>query len=234
MSHELNHLVIIPDGNRRWAKSKNKTSFEGHLEGYKKFKDFLKWCLKKDIKMVSAWCFSSKNWKRTENEIKYLMDLFLRLLTKDIKFFVEENIKINIIGSQQGLSDKLVKAIATVTEQTKNNTKGTFNLLLNYGGRNEIVDAVKNIIKKGYKEEDITEELIQNNLYIPNLSYPDLIVRTSGEIRHSGCFLWQSEDSEYLFLEKHWPDIKESDVEFIVNNFSERERRFGGDSPSKK
>jgi undecaprenyl diphosphate synthase len=227
--HNLQHLGIIMDGNRRWARSQGLKDIEGHKKGYEKIKQFGEWCIQRNIPIVSAWAFSTENWNRSSTEVNYLMNLLWLALKQDVKFFHKKNIKLRIIGRSDKLPDKILKAMEKAKEKTKNNTGGIFNICLNYGGRAEIIDAVKKVIDKGYKPEQLNENIIKQNLYSPDLPDPDLIVRTSGEIRHSGFLLWESAYSEYLFLDKYWPQIQENDLDFMISEFTKRNRRFGGD-----
>jgi len=223
----LQHLAIIMDGNRRWAKNQNLLSVEGHQKGYEKLKEVMTWCLKKDIKTLTVYAFSTENWNRSEDEVNFLMTLFHRALTDELAEFHSQGIRLNVIGSRERLSAKIVKAIAEAEEKTKDNTQGTLNLCINYGGRLEIIEAVKKIVASGVKPENITDKLIADNLWMAGQADPDLIIRTSGEQRLSGFLTWESVYSEFLFLEKHWPDFSEADFDQALNDFNNRHRRFG-------
>lgn len=228
-NHNLKHLAVILDGNRRWAKENGLPQLEGHRRGYDKVKLFGDWCFNRGIDIITVWAFSTENWKRSAEEVSYLMDLIIIAVKRDLDYYHKKNIKIQIIGRREPLPVKVLAAIDNAHEVTKNNTGGILNICINYGGQPEIVDAVKKIIKNGHKEEDVNEELITSYLYKPELPFPDLIVRTSGEQRLSGYLLWESAYSEYLFLDKHWPAIEESDVDYMIEQFMQRQRRFGGD-----
>lgn len=223
----LQHLAIIMDGNRRWAKNQNLLSVEGHQKGYEKLKEVMTWCLKKDIKTLTVYAFSTENWNRSEDEVNFLMTLFHRALTDELAEFHTQGIRLNVIGSRERLSAKLVKAIAEAEEKTKDNIQGTLNLCINYGGRLEIIEAVKKIVASGVKPEDITDKLIADNLWMAGQADPDLIIRTSGEQRLSGFLTWESVYSEFLFLEKHWPDFSQADFDQALDDFNNRHRRFG-------
>lgn len=225
---ELKHLAIIMDGNRRWAKDRGLPSLEGHRKGYDKLKEVGEWCIEKGITTLTVYAFSTENWNRSEEEVNYLMDLLHNALTKEIGEFDKRGIKLKIIGSRERLAEKMVQAIDEAEAKTKDNTKGTLNLCINYGGRLEIVDAVKKLINQGIKPEDINEQAISNNLWLAGQSNPDLIIRTSGEQRLSGFLTWESVYSEFLFIDKHWPDFDQADLVAAIDDFNSRQRRFGG------
>jgi len=225
---ELKHLAIIMDGNRRWAKDKGLPSFEGHRHGYDKMKEVGEWCIKRGITTFTVYAFSTENWNRDQAEVDYLMDLLYKAVTTEIEEFNKRGIRLKIIGTRERLSEKLVKAIAEAEEVTKNNDKGTLNICLNYGGRLEIVEAVRKIVAQGIPAEQITEKTISDNIWLSGQSDPDLIVRTSGEQRLSGFLTWESVYSEFLFINKHWPAFSESDLDEVIENYNNRHRRFGG------
>lgn len=221
------HLGLILDGNRRWARSKNLITFAGHQKGYAILKDISKLAFDKGIKYVSAYIFSTENWDRTKKEVNYLMSLAYRMLTRDIEELNKENIKILWLGSSEKLSQKLINAIKKAEELTKNNTKGTLCICFNYGGQQEIADAVKKLVNKGTKADEITPELISEHLYCPEVPPIDLVIRTSGEQRVSGFMLWRIAYSELYFISKHWPDFTEKDLDEALDSYVNRERRFG-------
>jgi undecaprenyl diphosphate synthase len=223
----LNHLAIIMDGNRRWAKNQGLLSVEGHQKGYEKLKEVMKWCLKKEVKTLTVYAFSTENWNRSEDEVNFLMTLFHKALTEELNEFHSQGIKLNVIGTRQRLSTKIVQAISEAEELTKNNTNGTLNLCINYGGRLEIVEAVRKIMEQNIKPEDLNEKMITDNLWMAGQADPDLIIRTSGEQRLSGFLPWESVYSEFLFLDKHWPDFGEADFDQAMEDFNNRHRRFG-------
>jgi undecaprenyl diphosphate synthase len=223
----LQHLAIIMDGNRRWAKSQGLLSVEGHQKGYEKLKEVMKWCLQKEVKTLTVYAFSTENWNRSEDEVNFLMTLFHKALTEELNEFHSQGIKLNVIGTRQRLSTKIVQAISEAEELTKNNTNGTLNLCINYGGRLEIVEAVRKIMEQNIKPEDLNEKMITDNLWMAGQPDPDLIIRTSGEQRLSGFLPWESVYSEFLFLDKHWPDFSEADFDAAIEDFNNRHRRFG-------
>lgn len=225
---ELKHLAVIMDGNRRWAKDNGLPSFEGHRQGYDKMKEVGQWCIERGITTLSVYAFSTENWNREQAEVNYLMDLLYKAVTAEVEQFNKRGIRLRIIGTRERLSEKLVKAIADAEERTKENSKGTLNICLNYGGRLEIVDAVKKIMSQGIPADQITEKTISENIWLAGQADPDLIIRTSGEQRLSGFLTWESVYSEFLFIDKHWPAFSEADLDAAINDYNNRHRRFGG------
>jgi undecaprenyl diphosphate synthase len=230
----LKHIGFIMDGNRRWAREKGLPTLEGHRAGYDLVKKIGPWCLARGVKFVTLFAFSTENWKRTQDEVGYLMDLLMSAVTRDLEFFMKDNFRLKVIGRRSDLSEKLQQAIAEAEEKTRNNTAGTMQLAISYGGRDEIVRAAQKAAisfchsrESGNPETAITEEAISNHLDTDGIPDPDLIIRTSGEQRLSGFLLWQSAYSELLFLEKHWPDFNESDLDAAIDWYANRERRYG-------
>lgn len=222
------HIGFIVDGNRRWAKKRGLKSFAGHQAGYEALKEVITATFSAGVEYVTAYVFSTENWKRSEEEVGRLMGLTLSLLTTDLKIFNDNNIKLKIVGTRNGLSETIIKAIEKAELKTAGNTGGTLGLCFNYGGQLEIVDAVKKVVKSGIKEDEITIDLISQNLYCSEIPPVDLIVRTSGEQRLSNFMLWRGAYSELLFLDKMWPDMTKQDVSDIIKEYNERSRRFGG------
>lgn len=221
------HIGFVVDGNRRWAKQHGLPAYEGHLAGYNSLKEVLLETLRCGVKYASAYVFSTENWKRSQEEVGHLMGLLLKVLEADVPVFLEHNVRLRVIGSREGLSETLVKAIRRAEEKTEGLTGGELLLCLNYGGHLEIADAVKKIVQSGVGADDVTPELVAEQLYAPDVPPCDLIVRTSGEQRLSNFMLWRAAYSELLFLEKHWPDMRAEDVEAILAEYSKRQRRFG-------
>lgn len=215
------------DGNRRWAKKKGLPALEGHHRGYLKLKDVGDWCLENDIKFLTVYTFSSENWKRTKHEISYLMELTLKALTEDLDEFNRKGIRMMTIGQLDKYPKKIRQAYANAVEQTKKNKKGTLITCLSYSGRTEIVDTFKKIIKQGKRAGQISEKLIQNNLYAPDVPDPDLILRTSGEMRLSNFLTWQSIYTELYFSKTLWPDFSRAEFDRMLKEFYNRQRNFG-------
>lgn len=222
------HVGYIVDGNRRWAKEHGLPVYEGHLAGYNTLKDISIATLEAGAEFTSAYVFSTENWKRSADEVKRLMGLVLQLVSSDLPEFQRRNIRLRIAGTREGVEARIVKAIDKAERETADNTGGTLILCFNYGGQLEIVDAIKKVVQSGVAVEDVTEEAIAQNLYLPDVPPLDLVVRTSGEQRLSNFMLWRSAYSELLFLEKNWPDMTNEDVAFIMSEYEKRQRRFGG------
>ena len=226
------HIAIIMDGNGRWAKLRNKPRIFGHKRGVERVRDIVKYCRNSSyINFLTLYTFSSENWMRPKLEINALMKLIKTTIIEQIDDLVSNGIQIRIIGDIESLPkfvhDKLVEAM----ELTKNNDKLVVNLAINYGARNEIINAVKIISKKIKNNEisidDISEGLFNDNLYTSYSPYPDLLIRTGGESRLSNFLLWQLAYSEIIVNEKFWPEYKVEDLKLDINKFSIKERRFG-------
>lgn len=222
-----NHLGLILDGNRRWAVQNNVTSFEGHRKGYENLKTIVMAALDRGVKYVTAYVFSIENWNRNKEEVDYLMKLLLWVATHEVAEMNKKGIRVCFMGSKTRLSKKIIKAIDKAEEKTKDNTKGTLAFCLSYGGQQEIVDAVKDIMSENIQSQDVTAELISSYLYVPDIPPVDLIIRTSGEQRLSDFMLWRASYSELLFAKKFWPDFTEEDLTQAFIEFSKRDRRFG-------
>ncbi|MFH1462442.1 MAG: polyprenyl diphosphate synthase [bacterium] len=222
------HVGIIMDGNRRWAKSKGLPALQGHRKGYEKVREIGKWCKNRGVKILTLWAFSTENWKRSEKEVNYLLKLFKYALSKrEIRYLNKEKIKLLIIGQKERFPKLLQEMMEEGEESTKNNKEGILNLALSYGGRAEILTAVKKIIGKKIPAEKINEEIINQNLWTAGLPDPDLIIRTSGEQRTSGFLIWQSCYAELYFSSKHWPEFTEKDLDQAFAEYAKRDRRFG-------
>jgi len=220
----INHLGIIIDGNRRWAKKRGLPTFEGHKKGIDKVKKAIEWANKRGIKNLTFFVFSTENWKRSKKEVDYLMKLAEEMIKDYEDTAKKEKIRIRVIGQKEKLPKSLQKEIEKVENSTKNNKKMTVNFALSYGGRNEIVEVVKKIIEKKIPLEKINEKTISQNLWTTDL---DLLIRTGKEKRLSNFLLWQSAYSELYFSSKYWPDFTEKDLEKALNNYYSRQRRFG-------
>ncbi len=226
---KLKHIGIIMDGNRRWAKERNLPSIEGHRRGYTIMKEAPIWFFDLGIEIVTVYAFSTENWNRSREEVNYLMKLLKNALTRDFEEFNEHGIKLLFSGRIDELPGDLPEVCSEAIEKTKNNTVGILNICLNYGGRAEIVDAIKKMFKNNISIEQVHEGMIKKYLYQSDLPDPDMIIRTSGEKRLSGFQLWQSTYSELMFLEKYWPDFEKIDASIIVEEYARRDRRRGGD-----
>ncbi len=226
------HIAIIMDGNRRWAKEKGLESGFGHKKGAEVLETITRYCNKIGIEALTVYAFSTENWKRTSQEVGSIMLLLKMYLDKFLKKADLDNIKVRIIGDRDNnIPEDIKNKMIEMEEKTKNNTGLKFNIAFNYGGRDEIVKATKKIAKQ-VKEgslniEDINEETISNNLYTSGLPDPDLLIRTSGELRISGFLLWQIAYTEFLVLNKYWPEFTTEDIDLAIKEFSNRHRRIG-------
>ncbi|MEE3342473.1 MAG: polyprenyl diphosphate synthase [Bacilli bacterium] len=222
-----NHVAMIIDGNGRWAKEKGLSRSKGHDAGVKTLKKLGKYILSKGIKVLSVYVFSTENFKRDEREVKHLMNLCALMFKKDKNFFIENNIKVVFSGRDEPLPKKVIDARDELVELTKNNTGGIFNICLNYGGRAEIVDATKKIIKDGLNVDEVDEKLFSKYLY-QDLGDVDFLIRTSGELRISNFLLWELSYAELYFSDKYFPDFNEVDFDKAILDYTKRDRRFGG------
>lgn len=218
------HLAIIPDGNRRWARSRILQPWKGHEESAKNFEKILTW-IQTDgrIGTLTIWCFSTENWKRDPSEVEHLMKIFSAYLQKETPAMKKNNIRVLHSGRKDRLTPELRTLIADAEKETASCDGYTLHLALDYGGKDEVTRAVSRL----QPGEIVTEESIRSHLDHPELPDIDLIVRTSGEQRTSNFFLWQSAYAEWMFLEKHFPDVTEKDVSDAVDAFTSRKRRFG-------
>jgi len=230
------HIVLLPDGNRRWAKERRLPTIRGHLAGYENIKSFCHWCQEKEIKVMTAFGFSSENWNRPKNEVKYLMRLLERGLVEEMEKYKKgkgENllfsnkVKVRIIGQRERLPLSLKKVIEKLENLTKNNKSSVLNLAISYSGRWDIIQAIQNIIKNKIPIQKINEELFNNYLSTANLPAPDLIIRAGKEERLSNFLLWQAAYSELYFSNKYWPDFNKNDFDAVLSEYNQRQRRFG-------
>ncbi len=225
-----NHVAIIMDGNGRWATQKGLQRTRGHLAGSKTLENLSVHILNKGIKILSVFAFSTDNFKRKEEEVDYLMNLFIKMFNK-VDSYMKNNVKVVFSGRKENLSSKLLKTMNELTEKTKNNTKGILNICLNYGGMEEIIDATKKIIKDVDESKisvnDIDKEMFKNYLY-QNLPPIDLMIRTSGEYRISNFMLYSLSYSELYFTNTLFPDFNSQEFDQILLEYNGRDRRFGG------
>ena len=221
------HVAIIPDGNRRWAKAHNILTVQGHKRGADQMCTVIDHAFTIGIKVLSIYCLSTENLKRSKEEITYLLELFQATIIKQLDYLKKNNIRLIISGRMNEFPQGFQDSIAKIAKETESNTNRTLNLCLNYGGRTEIVDAIRHIIQDGLKAIEITEDTIKQYLYAPMLPDPDLIIRTSGEMRLSGFLTWQSIYSELFFEQKYCPDFTTLDFDNALTEFSNRKRNFG-------
>ena len=223
----LGHIAIIPDGNRRWAKERLLPSLMGHKKGVESLKNILRACDEFGIEYLTVYAFSTENWNRKQEEVDYLMNLLATTIKNELSELHQNNVKLSFLGNLKQLNQELQNILSDAVETTKNNTGVNLNIAINYGSRDEITNAVKNIISKGYKEDEITQQLISNNLYTKDIPDPDLLIRTSGEKRISNYLLWQIAYSEIYITDKYWPDFDKEELKLAIEEFAKRQRRWG-------
>ena len=225
------HIGVIMDGNGRWAKARGKARTEGHIEGVKSLRRLVELCILYKVPNLTVFSFSSENWSRPREEINFIFGLLHRFVASDLARLIANNVRVRIIGSRDGLEDSLKRLIDDVERKTEANTGLNLLVAFNYGGKAEIVDAVRSLavdIAAGRLEPDqVTEAAIAQRLYTAGIPDPDLIIRTSGEQRVSNFLLWQGAYAELVFLRENWPDFGEHSFLAVLEEFSARERRFG-------
>src|SRR3989338_2225018 len=227
MEHIPQHIVLFPDGNRRWAKQKGIASLEGHMQGYKNLLEFAQWCKNRGVKVLTAFGFSTENWSRTKEEVNYLMQLLEKGLFDNLEKYNKDGVKVRVIGQKERLPESLQKAIKITEKATAKNSNFNLNLAISYGGKWDILQAVKKIIEEKIPADKVDEKLFENYLSTAGLPNPDLIIRAGGEMRLSNFVLWQSAYSELYFSSKLWPDFTEQDLVLALKEFDNRARRFG-------
>ena len=221
------HIAIIMDGNGRWAKAKNRPRLFGHNAGMKTLKKIVRASSDAGIKIITMYAFSTENWKRSPEEVDGLMNIAVEYFHKEVGELHQNNVKINVIGNVNGLAKKVREAAVKAMSTTAENTGLVLNIALNYGGRDEILHAVKALIAQGIDPEAVTEQHISDQLYTKGQPYPDLLIRTGGESRLSNFMLWQMAYSEFMFTDVYWPDF-EVDVYYeMIKNYQKRNRRYG-------
>ena len=223
--NQLNHVAIIMDGNGRWGLKKKRSRNYGHLKGIKTVETIIKSSLIKEIPYLTLYTFSTENWGRPKQEINFLFDLIRKSLKKKLKKLIKQGIKVNIIGQTKGLPKDIIKIIKQIEKKTLKNKKITLNLALNYGSKEEIVNACKKLTSKQNKEININS--LEKELYTRNLPDPDVLIRTGGTKRLSNFLLWQLAYTEIFFIDKLWPDFNEKDFNKVVNKFNKIKRNFG-------
>lgn len=233
MSSELiipKHIAIVLDGNRRWAKEKGMPTLKGHQKGFENIRNLAPYIINRGVEVLSVYAFSEQNFNRSEEEVTYLMDIFVNMFKKECNKIHEEGIKIVFSGRRNRLRKDVIEAMNEITEKTKNNTKGIFNICLGYSGQQEVADAVKKACEL-YKDgklslDDINPEFVQQNMY-QDLPPVDLMIRTSGEHRLSNFMLYQCSYAEFYFPKVYFPDFNKDEFEKAILEFNKRARRFG-------
>ena len=223
--NSLDHVAIIMDGNGRWGLRKNKSRNYGHLKGIKAVETVIKSSLIQKIQYLTLYTFSTENWKRPDTEVNFLFDLIRKSLKKKIKKIIKQGIKVNIIGDKRRLPKDIIKIVKFIESKTKKNKRITLNLALNYGSKQEIVNACKSLIKK--KQKEINVNNFEKELYTHDIPDPEVLIRTGGTKRLSNFLLWQLAYTEIFFIDKLWPDFNENDFNNIIKKFFSIKRNFG-------
>jgi undecaprenyl diphosphate synthase len=226
------HLAVIMDGNGRWAKARGKVRTEGHVEGVKALRRLVDLSIRYGVKHLTVFSFSSENWRRPRDEVNFIFGLLHRFVASDLATLIQNNVRVRIIGTRDGLDEALKRLIEDVQAKTASNTGLELIVAFNYGGKTELTEATKRIAEAvaagRLKVQDITEETVERALYTSGIPDPDLIIRTSGEQRVSNFLLWQGAYSELVFVEENWPDFGEQVFLRALDEYSSRSRRFGG------
>jgi len=225
---DIKHIAIIVDGNRRWAKQRSLSTLEGHKAGYARVKELARWIFKQGVPYASFYLFSRENWSRSKEEVAYLFDLLDDGLRKDIADFVKDGIKLRFAGGREQLRQSTRDLMAEAESQTAGGANGTIVACINYGGQQEIVEAVQALAFKGSDLTKLTPDALKNSLTTAGLPAVDLMIRTSGEQRISNFLLWDIAYAELYFTPKFWPDFRTTDLDEALVDFTNRKRRFGG------
>ena len=223
--NELNHVAVIMDGNGRWGLKRKKSRNYGHLKGIKSVETVIKSSLIKKIPYLTLYTFSTENWKRPDSEINFLFDLIGKSLKKRINKIIKQGIRVNIIGNRKGLPKDIIEILKLIEKKTLKNKKITLNLALNYGSKEEIINACNKLVVK--KNKKINLKSFENELYTKNIPDPEVLIRTGGTRRLSNFLLWQLAYAEIFFLDKLWPDFNENDFNKIIIKFNNIKRNFG-------
>ena len=225
---KLQHIAIIMDGNRRWAKNNMLPSAMGHKKGVEALKKTLKAAHKFGVKYLTLYAFSTENWNRKQEEVDFLMGLLANTIKSQLDELNQNNVKLRFIGYLKALNPTLQEILAQAVETTKNNTGVNLQIAINYGARNEIANAIKDMMYQGVKPEDVDEELVSKFLYTKSIPDPDLLIRTGGEMRISNYLLWQIAYSELYITNIYWPEFDEEALKNSILEFAKRQRRWGG------
>jgi len=222
------HVAIIMDGNGRWAKARGLPRIAGHRAGTENIRPVLRTCAEFGIEILTVWAFSTENWRRPEAEVKGLLRILQQMIRREVKALHKEGVQVRHLGHVDRLPERLQKQVRDAVELTKNNTRIVFNVAFDYGGRDEIVQAVQQIIRDGIPADQVDEALLSCYMYTAGQPDPDLIIRTSGEMRTSGFMMWQSAYAEYYVTPTFWPDFGRDELCQALVAYGRRDRRFGG------
>jgi undecaprenyl diphosphate synthase len=221
------HLAIVMDGNRRWAKKRHLPAIAGHRAGVETIRRTVRAARDRGVEYVTLYSFSTENWSRDQEEVGALMGLLEETIRRETKTLIEDGVRLVVIGRLHQLSAQLQESIAGAVKATAGGTRGVMTLAFNYGGRAEIVDAVKRVVRERIPADDIDEEAIARRLYAPDHPDPDLLIRTGGELRVSNFLLWEVAYAEMWATEVLWPDFSTADLDAALGSYAKRERRFG-------
>lgn len=221
------HIAIIMDGNGRWAKARGLPRAEGHRQGTENLRRIIRACVEFGVEVLTIYAFSTENWRRPPLEVRLLMTILQTVIERELQELNENGVQIRHIGRLDRISPALQKQILHACEYTKNNTRLILNVAFNYGGRDEIVQAVKRIVQDGVPADQINEDLLNRYMYTGDLPDPDLVIRTSGELRLSNFLIWQAAYAEYYFTQTYWPDFDKSELRKAIEEYARRTRRFG-------
>jgi len=221
------HIGFILDGNRRWAENNSLPSFEGHRRGYENILTIVDACIERGVRYVSGYVFSTENWRRSEEEVSYLMDLVYKMVTRDLEKLHKKGVRLVWLGMRERLEPKMLEVLEAAEARTADNDTITLGICFNYGGQREIIDAARKLIEQGTPADELTEERFAQELYAPDVPPLDLIVRTSGEERLSNFMLWRAAYSEFIFRSEHWPDFSVESLDECLLEYSHRKRRHG-------
>ena len=223
------HIAIIPDGNRRWAREHGLPTLEGHRRGFETGVEIARYIRNLGVHTLTVWAFSTENWSRKKEEVSYLMRLYEKMLDKFLSEALKDSVRIIHLGRKDRIPKSLLKKIESVEQKTRDNTKYILNIALDYGGRDEVLRAIKKLNDERITNDQLTEMAFDNYLDTAGQPYPnpDLIIRTSGEMRVSGLMIWQAAYAELYFLKKHFPELTEKDIDAALIEFTKRQRRFG-------
>jgi undecaprenyl diphosphate synthase len=221
------HLGLILDGNRRWAREHHLSVYEGHKAGYRNMETILDAALDRGVEYVSVYAFSTENWSRSADEVKQLMRLFLWIFKHELENLKHHGVRVRVLGNKLRIGKALLRAVHHAEEETRDSTRGTLLFCLDYGGQQEIVEAMKQLVAEGTPVRDITAQRISEQLQTNGVPPVDLIIRTSGEQRLSNFMLWQAAYSEFMFTPTKWPDFSVEELHKMLDTYAQRHRRFG-------
>lgn len=227
LEHVPKHIAIIMDGNGRWAKARGLPRAEGHRQGTENLRRIIRACVEYGVEVLTIYAFSTENWRRPPLEVRLLMTILQTVIQRELKELSDNGVQIRHIGKLDRIAPSLQKEILHACEYTKNNNRLVLNVAFNYGGRDEIVQAVQRIVQDGVPADKIDEDLLNRYMYTGDLPDPDLVIRTSGELRLSNFLIWQAAYAEYYFTQTYWPDFDKTELLKAIEEYARRTRRFG-------